>query len=89
MDYSGGGRKGVPDPIVEAIIAEEREVAGIVPRSFTMSEIQSRILQAMVSEGQKNSGRKNRPFCSGYRYGVHPWIRVFHAGEVVRCLPVV
>lgn len=52
-DYSGGGRKGVPDPIVEAIIAEEREAAGIVPRSFTMSEIQSRILQAMVSEGQK------------------------------------
>ena len=52
-DYSGGGRNGIPDPIVEEVINEEREAAGIVPRSFTMAEIQSRILQAMVSEGQK------------------------------------
>ncbi|MDJ0613148.1 MAG: 3-hydroxyacyl-CoA dehydrogenase NAD-binding domain-containing protein [Rhizobiaceae bacterium] len=51
--YPEGSRKGIPDPVVEEIIAEERKAAGIVPRSFTMAEIQSRILQAMVSEGQK------------------------------------
>ena len=52
-EYPKGSRKGIPDPIVEKIIAEEREAAGITPRSFTMAEIQSRVLQAMVSEGQK------------------------------------
>ena len=52
-EYPDGGRKGIPDPIVSSIINEEREAAGITPRPFTMGEIQSRILQAMVSEGQK------------------------------------
>jgi len=51
--YPEGSRKGIPDPIVETVIHEERAAAGIIPRSFTMAEIQSRILQAMVSEGQK------------------------------------
>ncbi len=52
-EYPEGSRKGIPDPIVEKIIAEERRAAGITPRDFTMSEIQKNILQAMVSEGQK------------------------------------
>jgi len=52
-EYPQGSRKGIPDPIVEQIIQEERKAAGIVPRSFTMAEIQRNILQAMVSEGQK------------------------------------
>jgi len=51
--YPDGNRKGVPDPVVDEIIAEERNKAGITPRGFTMGEIQSRILQAMVDEGQK------------------------------------
>jgi 3-hydroxyacyl-CoA dehydrogenase len=51
--YPEGSRKGIPDPDVERIINEEREAAGIKPRSFTMAEIQSRILQAMVAEGRK------------------------------------
>lgn len=51
--YPSGSRKGIPDPVVDRIIAEEREAAGISPRTFTMNEIQSRILQAMVTEGEK------------------------------------
>ncbi|MEM9278382.1 MAG: 3-hydroxyacyl-CoA dehydrogenase NAD-binding domain-containing protein [Pseudomonadota bacterium] len=51
--YPEGSRKGIPDPVVEKIIAEEREAAGITPRHFTMAEIQRNILAAMVSEGQK------------------------------------
>lgn len=51
--YPEGSRKGIPDPIVEKIIEEERTKSSIVPRNFTIAEIQSRILQAMVSEGQK------------------------------------
>ena len=52
-EYPEGSRKGIPDPIVEKIIAEERKAAGITTRNFTMAEIQSRILKSMVSEGQK------------------------------------
>ena len=52
-EYPNGARKGVPDPIVEQIIADERAAAGITPQMFTMQEIQTRILDAMISEGQK------------------------------------
>jgi 3-hydroxyacyl-CoA dehydrogenase len=52
-EYPQGSKKGIPDPLIETIINEEREAASITPRTFTMSEIQSRILQAMVSEGQQ------------------------------------
>ena len=51
--YPEGSRKGIPDPVVEKIIAEEREASGVIPRSFTMAEIQRNILQAMVAEGTK------------------------------------
>ena len=39
-----------PNPDVEAIIAEERKTAGIVPRAFTDAEIVTRYLTAMISE---------------------------------------
>ncbi|MGI9352748.1 MAG: 3-hydroxyacyl-CoA dehydrogenase NAD-binding domain-containing protein [Rhizobiaceae bacterium] len=51
--YPNGSRKGIPDPEVEKIIIEEREANGVIPRAFTMAEIQRNILQAMVSEGTK------------------------------------
>ncbi len=51
--YPDGTRQGIPDPVVEEIIADERKKAGIAPRTYTMAEIQRRILQAMVEEGQK------------------------------------
>lgn len=51
--YQDGSRQGAVDEIVETIITEERQSAGITPRSFTMAEIQKNILRAMVSEGQK------------------------------------
>ena len=68
----------MPDPIVEKIIADAREEAGVIPRSFTMAEIQSRILQAMVSEGQqileegiaRSAADIDMAFILGYAY--HP-----------------
>ncbi|MEM8649009.1 MAG: 3-hydroxyacyl-CoA dehydrogenase NAD-binding domain-containing protein [Pseudomonadota bacterium] len=51
-EYPNGSRTGIPDPIVEKIIKEERNAAGISPRKFTMAEIQRNILQAMVTEGK-------------------------------------
>lgn len=50
--YPEGSRRGEPDPVVEQIILEESERAGITRREFTEEEIMERILQAMVREGQ-------------------------------------
>ncbi|TDV14947.1 3-hydroxyacyl-CoA dehydrogenase NAD-binding domain-containing protein [Paraburkholderia caballeronis] len=49
--YPQGARTGSPDPEVEAIIAAERERAGIAPRAFSDDEIIRRYLAAMVNEG--------------------------------------
>ena len=49
--YPDGARVGTPDPEVEAIIAAERERAGITPRTFTDEEIIRRYLAAMINEG--------------------------------------
>jgi 3-hydroxyacyl-CoA dehydrogenase len=49
--YPEGARTGTPDPEVEAIVAAERERAGITPRSFTDEEIVRRYLAAMINDG--------------------------------------
>lgn len=46
-------RKGTPDPEVDALIAAEREKAGVAACSFTDDEIQRRYMCAMVNEGAK------------------------------------
>lgn len=51
--YPDGARAGTPDPEVDAIIAEERESAGITPRRFSEDEIIRRYLAAMINEGAK------------------------------------
>lgn len=49
--YEHGSRVGVPDPEVEAIIAEERVKAGITPREFSAEQIMRRYMAAMINEG--------------------------------------
>jgi 3-hydroxyacyl-CoA dehydrogenase len=49
--YPDGARQGVPDPEVEAIIAAERQRAGVTPRAFSDDEIVRRYLAAMINEG--------------------------------------
>ncbi|WP_028226337.1 3-hydroxyacyl-CoA dehydrogenase NAD-binding domain-containing protein [Paraburkholderia ferrariae] len=49
--YAEGARIGTPDPEVEAIIAAERERAGITPRNFSDEEIIRRYMAAMINEG--------------------------------------
>ncbi|MCF2134524.1 MULTISPECIES: 3-hydroxyacyl-CoA dehydrogenase NAD-binding domain-containing protein [Mycetohabitans] len=49
--YESGQRTGTPNPEVEAIIASERQRAGITPREFTDEEIVRRYLAAMINEG--------------------------------------
>lgn len=61
--YSDGGRQGVEDPEVEALVARAREQEGITPRSFTDEEIVSRYLAAMVNEAARvlDEGIARRP----------------------------
>jgi 3-hydroxyacyl-CoA dehydrogenase len=49
--YQDGARAGTPDAEVEAIIAAERERAGVTPRSFNNEEIMRRYMAAMINEG--------------------------------------
>ncbi|WP_433705381.1 3-hydroxyacyl-CoA dehydrogenase NAD-binding domain-containing protein [Paraburkholderia sacchari] len=49
--YPEGARTGTPDPEVEAIIAAERERAGIKPRTFSNEDIMRRYMAAMINEG--------------------------------------
>ncbi|MBN3792456.1 3-hydroxyacyl-CoA dehydrogenase, partial [Burkholderia sp. Ac-20353] len=49
--YPDGARSGMPDPEVEAIVADERAKSGVTPRTFTDDEILRRYLAAMINEG--------------------------------------
>jgi 3-hydroxyacyl-CoA dehydrogenase len=50
--YDAAGKRN-SDPFVANIIAAERAVKGITPRTFTPEEIQRRLLAAMADEGAK------------------------------------
>jgi 3-hydroxyacyl-CoA dehydrogenase len=77
--YPQGARTGTPDPEVLAIIAAERERAGVQPRKFTADEILRRYLAAMVNEGANvvREGIALRPldvdvtFLHGYGFPRH------------------
>jgi 3-hydroxyacyl-CoA dehydrogenase len=78
--YPQGARTGVPDPEVLAIIDEERQRAGVTPRSLPSEEIMRRYLAAMINEGANvvHQGIALRPldvdvtFVHGYGF---PWYR--------------
>ncbi len=51
--YRYDGNKRLPDPAVEAVIVEERQRKGIVPRAVSAGEIQSRARAAIVNEAAR------------------------------------
>src|SRR6185436_14128214 len=54
--YPEGSRAPVPDPDVEAIVAERALAAGILRRIITQDEIVERTIYALVNEGAKVLG---------------------------------
>ncbi|MFN3953499.1 MAG: 3-hydroxyacyl-CoA dehydrogenase NAD-binding domain-containing protein [Pararhodobacter sp.] len=54
--YDAESPRGRPDPEVEAMIAEERERRGIVPRAFSDAQIVERYMAAMINEAAKVVG---------------------------------
>ena len=61
--YVYEGRKGVPDPEVDALVDKARTKAGIEPRAFADEEIQRRYMAAMVNEAARvvEEGIAQRP----------------------------
>lgn len=51
--YEEGSRKPIPDPEVDAIIADFRKEQGITPRPITDQEILERCMFVMINEGAK------------------------------------
>ena len=54
--YEPGDRKRYPDPAVDAILATERERAGIPPQHLSDEEIVERCVYALVNEGARILG---------------------------------
>lgn len=61
--YSEGARLGTPDPEVLAVIDAERSRKGIVPKTFTAHEIQTRVVAVMANTGARllREGIATRP----------------------------
>ncbi|HEY8554628.1 MAG TPA: 3-hydroxyacyl-CoA dehydrogenase NAD-binding domain-containing protein [Burkholderiales bacterium] len=51
--YEAGKRDAIPDPAIEALIAEYRKEKGIVPRQVSDEEIVERCIYALVNEGAR------------------------------------
>jgi 3-hydroxyacyl-CoA dehydrogenase len=49
--YEPGKRDAIPDPVVDQIIAEERQALKMTPRRIPDSEIVDRLVYALVNEG--------------------------------------
>lgn len=87
-DYSEDGQKS--DPVVEAIIGEERTAKGINPREFSIKDIQDRTVAAMINEAAHilDEGVAARPLdidmakIHGYGFPRHRGGPLFHADLV-------
>ncbi len=51
--YEAGKRDPIPDPIVEALIAEYRKEKGLTPRKISDTEVIERCMYALVNEGAR------------------------------------
>jgi 3-hydroxyacyl-CoA dehydrogenase len=86
----GKGREPIPDPVVEALFAEEGKKAGIKPREVSDSEILERLLYALINRGAYllEEGVAIRPgdidivYIYGYGFPPHRGGPMWYADEV-------
>jgi 3-hydroxyacyl-CoA dehydrogenase len=77
--YEAGRRDALPDPAVEAVIAEERRALGVAARAIGEDEIVQRCVYALVNEGAKVLEEKVAQRASDIDvvyltgYGFPPW----------------
>jgi 3-hydroxyacyl-CoA dehydrogenase len=95
--YEPGKRDAIPDPAIDAILAEERQALKITPRAIPDSEIVDRLVLALVNEGARllGEGIAQRAsdidvvYLAGYGFPVQRGGPMFHAsrmglGQVLR-----
>jgi 3-hydroxyacyl-CoA dehydrogenase len=88
--YETGKRDALPDPVVDAIIREERKALKITPRNLAEAEIVDRLVYALVNEGARilEEGIAQRAsdidvvYLTGYGFPVHRGGPMFHASRV-------
>jgi 3-hydroxyacyl-CoA dehydrogenase len=88
--YEPGKRDALPDPVVDAIIAEERKALKIQPRKIDDAEIVDRLVFALVNEGARilEEGIAQRAsdidvvYLTGYGFPVFRGGPMFHASRV-------
>jgi len=86
----GKGREPIPDPVVEALFAEEGKKAGIKPREVSDSEILERLIYALINRGAflLEEGVAIRPgdidiaYIYGYGFPPHRGGPMWYADEV-------
>jgi 3-hydroxyacyl-CoA dehydrogenase len=86
----GKGREPIPDPIVEALFAEESRQAGIAPRAASDDEIRDRLLFSLINRGAYllDEGVALRPgdidivYVYGYGFPPHHGGPMWYADEV-------
>ena len=88
--YEAGKRDAIPDPLVDAIIDEERKALGMKARRLHDDEIVDRLLYALVNEGAKilEEGIALRAsdidvvYLTGYGFPPQRGGPMFHASQV-------
>ena len=88
--YEAGSRTPVPDPQIEALIAECAASAGIARRAISSEEIIERTIYALVNEGAKilEAGFAQRAsdidliYVNGYGFPAHRGGPLFYADTV-------
>jgi 3-hydroxyacyl-CoA dehydrogenase len=88
--YEPGKRDAIPDPVVDAIIDEERKALGMKVRRLPDAEIVERLLYALVNEGAKilEEGIALRAsdidvvYLTGYGFPLQRGGPMFHASQV-------
>ena len=72
--YEGGSRDRIPDPLVEAIAAEEAAKRGITRAPIADDEILARVTTALANEG--HAGARGRLRAAGERHRRHLLLRL-------------
>ena len=88
--YEPGSRKGIPDPLIDEIAAEEATKRGITRRAISDDEILARITTALANEGARvledgyaiRAGDIDVIYCYGFGFPRHRGGPMFYADTV-------
>jgi 3-hydroxyacyl-CoA dehydrogenase len=88
--YEPGNRKGIPDPLIDELAAEEAKTRGITRRPVSDDEILARITTALANEGARvledgyaiRAGDIDVIYCYGFGFPRHRGGPMFYADTV-------